>query len=86
MTEIEKVKSEIKVLQAKLELLEELCKTKTPCEEAFKDWMGVYPTNTYTWQNDVNRWDSFQAGYNAALRRLEQIGVEFQYPVMKEND
>jgi len=37
---------------------------KTPVEEAYKEWWGEYPTNT--WQVDVNRWDAFQAGYNAA--------------------
>jgi len=37
MTEIEKVKGEIKVLQSKLALLEELEKTKTPVEEAYKN-------------------------------------------------
>ena len=33
-------------------------------EEAYKKWWGEYPTNT--WQVDVNRWDAFQSGYNAA--------------------
>ena len=64
MTEIEQVKSEIKVLQAKLELLEEIAKHKTPCEEAYLRWWGEYPTNT--WQNDVDRWVAFQSGYKAA--------------------
>ena len=62
--EIEKVKAQIKVLEKKLSFLEELEKTKSPVEEAYKDWWGEYPTNT--WQGDVNRWDAFQAGYNAA--------------------
>ena len=64
MTEIEEVKAQIKVLEKKLSFLEELEKTKSPVEEAYKDWWGEYPTNT--WQVDVNRWDAFQAGYNAA--------------------
>ena len=46
MTEIEKTEGEIKVLQAKLELLKEMEKHKTPVEEAYKDWMGVYPPRT----------------------------------------
>jgi hypothetical protein len=62
--EIEKVKAQIKVLEKKLSFLEELEKTKSPVEEAYKFWWGEYPTNT--WQGDVNRWDAFQAGYNAA--------------------
>ena len=64
MTEIEELKAQIKVLEKKLSFLEELEKTKSPVEEAYKDWWGEYPTNT--WQVDVNRWDAFQAGYNAA--------------------
>jgi polyhydroxyalkanoate synthesis regulator phasin len=62
--EIEKVKAQIKVLEKKLSFLEELEKTKSPVEEAYNEWYGEYPTNT--WQGDVNRWDAFQAGYNAA--------------------
>jgi hypothetical protein len=37
---------------------------KSPAEEAYKDWWGEYPTNT--WQVDVSRWVAFQAGYNAS--------------------
>jgi len=62
--EIELLKQEIKVLEKKLSFLEELEKTKSPVEEAYNEWYGEYPTNT--WQGDVNRWDAFQAGYNAA--------------------
>ena len=40
MTEIEEVKAQIKVLEKKLEELE---KTKSPVEEAYKDWWGHYP-------------------------------------------
>ena len=48
MTELEKIKAEIKVLEKKLSFLEELEQTKTPCEEAYKDWWGEYP-ETGTW-------------------------------------
>jgi hypothetical protein len=43
MTEIEKTEGEIKVLQAKLELLKEMEKHRSPAEEAFKEVYGYYP-------------------------------------------
>jgi hypothetical protein len=67
MTEIEKVKSEIKVLEAKLSFLEELERTKTPCEEAFKRVYNRYPAtdvNDTYW--DGLSWIDFKFGYNAA--------------------
>ncbi len=67
MTEIQKVKAEIKVLQSKLSFLEELEKTKSPVEEAFKDWMGMYPPTNPSVDNIFDiRWRAFQMGYNAA--------------------
>jgi len=67
MTEIEEVKAQIKVLQSKLSFLEELEKTKSPVEEAYKDWMGVYPpTNPSVDGIDDIRWRAFQMGYNAS--------------------
>jgi hypothetical protein len=65
MTEIEELKGQIKVLEKKLSFLEELEKTKSPVEEAFKDWWGEYP-ETGTWDSFDKRWQGFQAGYNAA--------------------
>jgi hypothetical protein len=62
MTEIEKVKGEIKVLEKKLALLEELEKTKTPVEEAYKNAYGYYPDMEY----DMNSFSIFQKGYEAA--------------------
>ena len=59
--EIAYFQEQIKVKQKKLKELEQ---TKSPVEEAYNEWYGEYPTNT--WQGDVNRWDAFQAGYNAA--------------------
>ena len=67
MTEIEELKAQIKVLQSKLSFLEELEKTKSPVEEAFKDWMGVYPPTNPSVDNIFDiRWRAFQMGYNAA--------------------
>ena len=73
MTEIEKTEGEIKVLQAKLELLKEIEKHKTPVEEAYKDWWGEYP-GTENWTSDATRWQGFQAGYNAAYE--EKVAQE----------
>jgi hypothetical protein len=56
--EIEKVKSEIKVLQSKLEFLEEIEKTKTPAEEAYKTIYGAYPMGEPFWV-------VFKKGYEA---------------------
>jgi hypothetical protein len=66
MTEIEKVKGEIKVLEKKLAFLEELEKTKSPVEEAYKDWWGQYPELETDSEYDEMRWQGFQAGFQAA--------------------
>jgi len=64
--EIEKTEGEIKVLQAKLELLKEMEKHKSPVEEAYKRVYGNYPDTgicngmSYVW------WDVFCKGYNAS--------------------
>ena len=65
MTEIEELKAQIKVLEKKLSFLEELEKTKSPVEEAYKDWWGEYP-ETGTWDSFDKRWQGFQAGYEFA--------------------
>ena len=68
MTEIEKTEGEIKVLQAKLELLKEMEKYKTPVEEAYKRVYGNYPDTglgtgfSYVW------WDVFQKAYEQAQK------------------
>ena len=61
MTEIEKTEGEIKVLQAKLELLKEMEKHKPPCEKAFKRVYGYY-------QEVCERsvWIAFKKGYDAS--------------------
>lgn len=64
MTEKEEIQSKIASLQKQLAAIEEEEKSKSPAEEAYKLWWGEYPTNT--WQGDVNRWEAFQTGYNAA--------------------
>ena len=64
MTEIEKTKKEIEVLTAKLALLEEMEKHKTPAEEGYKRVYGYYPVT------DVgdSYWEYFQKGYEQAQK------------------
>jgi hypothetical protein len=79
MTEIEKVKGEIKVLEKKLALLEEMENYKTPVEEAYKDWWGEYPStnrNDRTLYSNA-RWEGFQAGYEARECELVKEGLEY---------
>ena len=68
MTEIEKIEGEIKVLQAKLELLKEMENHKSRAEVAYKDWEGKYPGTEIWTSDDDMRWVSFAAGYNAAQK------------------
>ena len=80
LAEIEEVKAQIKVLEKKLSFLEELEKTKSPVEEAYKDWWGEYPGDE-NWTSDATRWQGFQAGYNAAYE--EKVSEE---PEVREWD
>ena len=86
--EIEKTKKEIEVLTAKLALLEEMENHKTPCEIAYKDWWGEYPSNT--WQCDVARWEAFKMGYNAAYEEKVATAPEEEdktlYDILRELD
>ena len=80
MNEIEKTEGEIKVLQAKLELLKEIEKHKSPCEEAYKRVYGHYPLID---ENDCCRWEgkiwfAFQKGYEASQKDYK-VG-EYQEP------
>jgi hypothetical protein len=67
MTEIEELKAQIKVLEAKLSFLEELENHKTPCEEAYKRVYTYYPVTDITdpcW--DGSSWMHFVNGYKSA--------------------
>jgi hypothetical protein len=67
MTEIEKTEGEIKVLQAKLELLKEMENHPSPVEEAYKRFFGRYPNSGDCWTDDnENSWYFFQVGYKSA--------------------
>jgi hypothetical protein len=81
MTEIEKTEGEIKVLQAKLELLKEMEKHKTPIEEAFKRIYGYYPGVC-----ERSVWIAFQKGYEAAQKdyKVEEYQPTPQEPEEKE--
>jgi hypothetical protein len=82
MTEIEKTEGEIKVLQAKLELLKEIEKHKSPVEEAYKDAYGEYPPTTLSVSNyEDNRWSAFQNGYNAS----QEPKKEQKWDVVRES-
>jgi hypothetical protein len=74
MTEIEKTEGEIKVLQAKLELLKEMEKHKTPCEIAYKRVYGNYPTGEHSWI-------VFKKGYEASK---EDYKVGEYQPTLQE--
>jgi hypothetical protein len=82
--EIEKLKEQIKLLQSKLSFLEELEKTKTPAEEAYKRVYGNYPVTDIAdpcWSGST--WTNFATGYNAAQKDYK-VG-EYQEPV-KDKD
>jgi hypothetical protein len=66
--EIEKTEGEIKVLQAKLELLKEMENHKSPAEEAYKRFFGCYPDTGVSWNSDKENWYFFQVGYNASQK------------------
>lgn len=70
--EIEKVKAQIKVLEKKLSFLEELEKTKSPAEEAYKRVYGNYPKSEAVW-------NIFQEAYEAATQDYKVGG--YQEPV-----
>jgi hypothetical protein len=67
LNSVESIKAEIKLLQSKLEFYEELEKTKSSVEEAYKRVYGAYPPTTPSVSNfEDTRWSVFQAGYNAS--------------------
>jgi hypothetical protein len=87
MNEIEKVKSEIKVLEKKLSLLEEIENHKTPCEEAYRNVYGYYPKGrgNGVWTiADADSWTAFQEGYNAAKEK-EPEELKTLYQMVSDN-
>jgi hypothetical protein len=90
---IQTLKEDIAILQEKLQKLEELQRTKSPVEEAYKKVYGAYPPTTPSVSNfEDTRWSVFQAGYNASkvsetpqepeqLKTLYQFLGEYKYGV-----
>ena len=83
MTEtIQQLKEDIAILQMKLQKLEELQRTKSPVEEAYKRWMGEYPPTTPSVDNyEDTRWSAFQNGYNAS----QEPKKEQKWDVVRES-
>ena len=83
MTEtIQQLKEDIAILQMKLQKLEELQRTKSPAEEAYKRWMGEYPPTTPSVDNyEDTRWSAFQNGYNAS----QEPKKEQKWDVVRES-
>jgi hypothetical protein len=94
LNSVESIKAEIKVLQSKLEFYEELEKTKSSVEEAYKRVYGAYPPTTPSVSNfEDTRWSVFQAGYNAAYEEKvaqepeeEPEELKTLYQMFYEND
>lgn len=87
MTEIEKVKSEIKVLESKLSLLEEIENHKSPVEEAYKRVTGKYPNEIDDYGSSYDSsWIYFSKGYNAAKQdwKVEETAQERGNHIHKE--
>ncbi len=83
--EIELLKQEIKMLQSKLSFLDELEKTKSPVEEAYKDWCGQYPELETDSEYDDMRWQGFRAGYHFAYEekvKEDNYNDKSQPPIM----
>jgi len=68
INEIQTVKQEIRVLEAKLSLLEEMEKYKTSAEEAYKKTYGNYPMGEPFWI-------VFKKGYEAAQLKDDGVAV-----------
>lgn len=75
MTPIEEVKAQIKVLEKKLPLLEEIENHKSPEEIAYKKLFGHYPIPGISWQ-------SFKEGYKSAMKDWKVIKEETLYDVL----
>lgn len=81
MNEIQETEREIKVLEAKLSLLKELSKTKSPVEEAYKRVFGAYPPTDPSVHNfDDNQWFAFQKGYSCGYGDGLENSNDFAIP------
>ena len=84
MTEtIQQLKEDIAILQEKLQKLEELQRTKSPVEEAYKRIYGEYPVTYHS------SWVPFHYGYIAAQKDYkveEPEELKTLYNVLRELD
>jgi hypothetical protein len=79
---IQQLKEDIAINKEKLQKLEELQRTKSPAEEAYKDWWGEYPpTSPDADRRDIARWHGFQAGYYAS----QEPKKEQKWDVVRES-
>jgi len=88
MTEIEKTKQEIKMLQSKLEFLEELEKTaRTPIAQGYKAVFGTYPNiGENSTDFDIQSWNIFQYAWEQARLFFEPKDTEAECPNVPENN
>ncbi len=82
MTEIELVKQEIKMLQSKLEFLEELEKTaRTPIAEGYKKVFGTYPNvGENSTDFDIQSWNIFQYAWEQSRLFFEEQSKDVGVP------
>jgi hypothetical protein len=65
--------------------------TKSPVEEAYKDWWGIYPELENDTEYDDTRWQGFQAGYefayaiSTAKEVMEKVQEEQKWDVVRES-
>jgi len=88
MTEIEELKGQIKVLEKKLALLEEIENHKSPVEKAYRDAYGDYPVTDDMSGSDIDyvSWDAFQKGYNAAYaEKVSEEPEEQKWDAIRES-
>ena len=78
MTETEKVKAEIKVLESKLALLEAIEKHKPPEEAAYFRVYQSWPVADKRWSWGRDKWAAFEAGYTSAVEDWKAVDAEFR--------
>jgi hypothetical protein len=66
-------------------------KQKSPAEEAYKDWWGIYPELENDTEYDDTRWQGFQAGYefayaiSTAKEVMEKVQEEQKWDAVRES-
>ncbi|QPX48074.1 hypothetical protein PQC13_gp109 [Synechococcus phage S-SRM01] len=86
--QIEELKGQIKVLEKKLALLEQIEEHKSPVEKAYRDVYGKYPITDDMSGADIDyvSWDAFQKGYNAAYEeKVSEEPEEQKWDAVRES-